>query len=162
MKPVARRLRTLPALVANLGLLLAPVPSLGEARLTSTERSASASLDFRIIIPPIMRVLENSHPQQLDAEASGGFSGRQRLVVLSNMKHGFCVQLRLAAPSVEHWQLDVAPEGGVNVQAAGGGYRLCSARPGRYSLVLQHRFRTPADGANAGLHWPVQTDIATL
>ena len=162
MKPAVRRLPRLPALAASLALLLAPAASRGEARFTSAEPAASAALDFRIVIPPVMRVLENSHPQQLSALDTGGFGASQRLVVLSNMKHGFCVTLRLAQPGVDQWQLDATPEPGVTVQPAGDGWRLCSARPGRYTLVLQHHFGASAAAPTTGLSWPVQTDITTL
>lgn len=159
MKPASRRLT---ALAASLGLLLAPAASQAEAGFASGAPAASASLDFRIIIPPIMRVLENSHPGQLDAGADGSLGAPQRLVVLSNMKHGFCVTLRRATADLGQWQVDVAPEPGVTVQPAGDGWRLCSARPGRYTLQLQHRFGQPADGTTTSLAWPVQTDITTL
>ena len=159
MKPASRRLI---ALAASLGLLLAPAASQGEARFSSEAPAASASLDFRIIIPPVMRVLENSHPGQLDAGADGSLGAPQRLVVLSNMKHGFCVTLRLASAELGPWQVDVAPEPGVTVQPAGDGWRLCSTRPGRYTLQLQHRFNRTAHGPTPGTVWPVQTDITTL
>jgi hypothetical protein len=159
MKPAVRRLV---ALAASLGLLLAPAASQGEARFSSAAPAASGSLDFRIIIPPVMRVLENSHPGQLDTGADGSLGAPQRLVVLSNMKHGFCVTLRLAASDLGRWQVEVAPEPGITVQPAGDGWRLCSARPGRYTLQLQHRFGLTADGTTASLAWPVQTDITTL
>lgn len=162
MKLTVRRLPQLPALAVSLGLLLVPAAGQGEARFNITEPTASASLDFRIVIPPIMRVLENSHPWQLDAGADGSLAASQRLVVLSNMKHGFCVTLRLAAPAPGEWQVEAAPEPGVSVQPAGDGWRLCSARPGRYTLQLQHRFTRTAHGQTPGTAWPVQTDITTL
>ncbi len=97
----------LPTLAAC-ALLLIPATSIGESRLVN-QGNASSSLDFRIIIPPIMRVLENSHPMQLDAEANGDWSAQQRLVVVSNMKRGFCVTLRVSAPEVDAWRLNTAP-----------------------------------------------------
>ena len=160
MKPAVR---CLTVLATSLALLLVPATGAAESRFAEAgQPSASAALDFRIVIPPIMRVLEHSHPSQLGAGADGSLGGEQRLVVLSNMKRGFCVTLRLAHPGAGPWQLDASPEPGVTVQPAGDGYRLCSARPGRYTLVLQHRFGLPADGTTASLAWPVQTDITTL
>lgn len=161
MTPISRHL---PALIASLGWLLAPAPSLGESMLVtgSEGRGASATLNFRIVIPPVMRVMENSHPLQLDADAGGALSAEQRLVVLSNMKRGFCVSLRLAAPGVDRWQLSTAPDNGMNLSPVGDGYRLCSTRPGRYTLVLQHRFDVAAPGQPDGLHWPVQTEIVAI
>jgi hypothetical protein len=162
MTPAVRRLPFLPALAASLGLLLVPVASQGEARFTSTEPGTSAALDFRIVIPAVMRVLENSHPWQLDAGVDGSLAASQRLVVLSNMKHGFCVTLSLAMPGVDQWQVDVVPEPGVTAQAVAGGYRLCSARPGRYTLQLQHRFGHAPQAMSLGLTWPVRTDITAI
>lgn len=159
MKPAHR---LLPALVVSLGLVLAPATSQGEAQLTTSAPAASGALDFRIIIPPVMRVLENSHPPQLTSGADGSLGGQQRLVVLSNMKRGFCVTLRLRSPDVDQWQVRAAPESGVTLQAAGQAYRLCSDRPGRYTMVLQHQFGPSAHVPGAGQDWPVQTDITTL
>lgn len=159
MKPAYRRLS---ALAVSLGLALAPAASQGEAQLASSAPTASGALDFRIIIPPVMRVLENSHPPQLTSDADGSLGGQQRLVVLSNMKGGFCVTLRLRSPDVEQWQVRAAPEPGVTLQAAGQAYRLCSDRPGRYTMVLQHQFGASASATNAGQAWPVQTDISAI
>lgn len=159
MKPAVR------CLSAMLACLVPLVPATGaaESRLAATgAASAGASLDIRIVIPAVMRVLENSHPLQLSADDSGALGGQQRLVVLSTLRGGFCVALRRAQSGGSHWQLDAHPEPGVTLEPAGDGYRLCSARPGRYTLLLQHRF-TPADtGTSASLPWPVQTDISAI
>src|SRR3990167_7675844 len=109
-----------PALVTALtalGLLLAPVNGLSESVVVtgSESRGASATLNFRIVIPPVMRVLKNSHPLQIDPEADGSLSAQQRLVVMSNMKRGFCVTLRLADPALDDWQLTTAPQSGVQL-----------------------------------------------
>ncbi|OOG81432.1 hypothetical protein B0E41_17805 [Hydrogenophaga sp. A37] len=155
--------RRLPALVASLALLAVPSPSLGDSMLVTGGEAAgaSASLNFRIIIPAVMRVMENSHPLQLTANADGALSGEQRLVVLSNLKRGFCVNLRLAVPGVDRWQLHTPPASDIILSPAGDGYRVCSARPGRYTLVLQHQFGVNTPGQQA-MHWPVQTDISAI
>lgn len=159
MKPAYRRLS---ALAVSLGLVLAPAASQGEAQLTSSAPATSGALDFRIVIPPVMRVLENSHPPQLTSDADGSLWGQQRLVVLSNMKRGFCVTLRLRSPDVDQWQVHAAPEPGVTVAASGQAYRLCSDRPGRYTMVLQHQFGASAKPPAGGQVWPVQTDISAI
>lgn len=159
MKPAYRRLS---ALVVSLGLVLAPAASQGEAQLATSAPAASGALDFRVIVPPVMRVLENSHPPLLTSGADGSLGGQQRLVVLSNMKRGFCVTLRLTAPGVERWQVNAQPEPGVTLEAAGDAYRLCSARPGRHTLLLQHHFGPAANAPVTGQAWPVQTDFTTL
>ncbi|WP_382153048.1 hypothetical protein [Hydrogenophaga sp. ANAO-22] len=150
--------RLLSALAAS-ALMLVPATSIGESVLAH-QGQAGASLDFRIIIPPIMRVLENSHPQLLDT-AGGEASAEQRLVVMSNMKRGFCVSLRRAAPQLGTWELQTAPQSGVQLSPVADGYRLCGTRPGQYTVLLQHRFGTGDSRVNA-LHWPVQTDISAI
>jgi hypothetical protein len=148
-----------PALAA-MALMLVPATSIGESVLVH-EGKAGASLDFRIIIPPIMRVLENSHPQELATSSDGEASAEQRLVVQSNLKQGFCVSLRLAAPQLDSWELKTAPQSGVRLSPVADGYRLCGPRPGHYTVLLRHRFGTGESRANA-LHWPVQTDISAI
>ncbi|MBU7576205.1 MAG: hypothetical protein KAF64_22790 [Hydrogenophaga sp.] len=150
--------RLLSALAAS-ALMLVPATSIGESVLAH-QGQAGASLDFRIVIPPIMRVLENSHPQLLDT-TDGEASAEQRLVVMSNMKRGFCVSLRRAAPQLGTWELQTAPQSGVQLSPVADGYRLCGTRPGQYTVLLQHRFGTTDSRASA-LHWPVQTDISAI
>lgn len=137
-----------------LGLLLAPLPARAEAALTTGGAKASASLNIRIVVPPVMRVIENSHPTQVD----GGQPVEQRLVVLSNLRHGFCASLRLSDPQLAHWQLRTDEVGGITLQPVAGGYRLCASRPGRYTLRLQHDFSGPA----TAMAWPVQTELMAL
>ena len=155
--PASTRL-LLPALAASV-LMLIPATSIGESVLVH-QGKAGASLEFRIIIPPVMQVLENSHPMLMDAEADGDWSAQQRLVVVSNMKRGFCVTLRQADPQLRGWRLQTAQEGGVSLSPVADGYRLCTARAGRYTLLLQHQFDT-SETATA-LRWPVQTDLMAM
>ena len=155
--------RTLRPFLACLGfstLLLAPAPGMSEALLV-TQGRAGASLDFRIIIPPVMRVLENSHPTRMDAVAGGDWSAEQRVVVLSNMKRGFCVTLRMTSPDVEAWRLQTEQSGGITLSPVDDGYRLCTPRAGRYTLLLQHDFEAVRNTSST-LRWPVQTDITAL
>jgi len=140
-----------------MGLLLAPLPVHAEAALTTGGGPASASLNIRLVIPPVMRVIENSHPLAID----GPQPVEQRLVVLSNLRQGFCASLRLSDPHVTGWQLRTDEVGGVTLQPVAGGYRLCASRPGRYALRLQHDFSSPATPATA-MAWPVQTELMAL
>lgn len=153
-----------PALLAS-ALMLLPATSIGESVLVN-QGKASAALDFRIIIPPIMRVLENSHPLSLDAEASGDWSAQQRLVVVSNMKRGFCVTLRMSTPEVDNWRLKTAQHDSVTLTQVNDGYRLCAPRAGRYTLLLEHEFnaanKSSGTTTTGALRWPVQTDITAL
>lgn len=156
-----RRSHSLPLLLATLALLLAPLPGAAESSLVGNG-NASATLNIRIVIPSVMRVLENSHPEQLVADASGAHTAQQRLVVVSNMRHGFCVTLRQTDPQLSNWRLQTAQEGGVSLHPVTDGYRLCTARPGRYTLLLQHEFQTVAGSDPTALRWPVQTDLTAM
>lgn len=148
------------AALATLTLLLSPATSMGESMATRGTQ-ASASVDLLIRVPAVMQVLENSHPAQLDG-ALGGWSAEQRLVVVSTMQRGFCVTLRQTEPRVDNWRLHTAQEGGVTLSPVSDGYRVCTARPGRYTLLLQHAFDTTAGQTTARLRWPVQTDLTAL
>lgn len=149
------------AALAACAMLLVPATGMGESAI-ATQGNAGAALDFRIIIPPIVRVLENSHPSQLDAEADGDWNGQQRLVVLSNMKRGFCVTLRMTQPQVADWRVNAAQADGAELVRVSDGYRWCAPRAGRYTLLLDHAFGGPRTTAGGPLRWPVQTDITAL
>lgn len=154
-----------PSLIALAALALGmPSTSMGESVLVSGAggTGSSASVDIRIIVPPVMQVLENTHPSQLGVAVDGQWNAQQKLVVMSTMKRGFCVTLRLATPQVDDWQLNTLVESGATLDAVADGYRLCTARAGRYTLLLQHAFA--ADNAPSGeaLRWPVRTDLTAL
>lgn len=142
-------------------LLSVPAHGIGES-LVVTQGGSGASLDFRIIIPPIMRVLENSHPVQMEPVVGGDWSAEQRLVVLSNMKRGFCVTLRMNTSDVDRWRLQTEQTGGITLSPVSDGYRLCTPRPGRYTLLLQHEFEASGNSTMQSLRWPVQTDISAI
>ena len=154
-----------PSLIALAALALGmPGTGMGESVQVSGAggTGSSASVDIRIVVPPVMQVLENSHPAQLGVSEDGQWSAQQKLVVMSTMKRGFCVTLRLATPQVNDWQLQTSQEGGTTLNPLADGYRLCATRAGRYTLLLQHAFA--ADNALSGeaLRWPVRTDLTSL
>ncbi len=154
-----------PSLIALAFLALGvPGTSLSESVLITGARStgASASVDIRIVVPPVMQVLENSHPSLLGVPVDGQWNAQQKLVVVSTMKRGFCVSLRLATPQVEGWQLQTLQGGGTTLSAVADGYRLCTARAGRYTLLLQHAFAADTPLAGDALRWPVRTDLTAL
>ena len=157
---MSRSMRPALTFLAASALVLAPATGMGEG-LTVSQGNAGASLDFRIIIPPIMQVLENSHPTQLTPVVGGDWSAEQRLVVVSNMKRGFCVLLRMNSPDVDAWRLKTEQTGGITLSPFSDGYRLCTPRPGRYTLLLQHDFEA-AENTTESLRWPVQPDITAL
>lgn len=153
--------RPRPSALALIALLLAGasagVRADGE-RITGPG-SASGSLDFRIVIPPYMRLSENQHPAELGTGAGDVRSARQRLVVSSTLRRGFCVALRLSSPSVQGWRVQAPAAGGVTVEQRGDMHHVCAPRPGRYVVELEHEF---VSGGPGPLPWPVQTELHAL
>lgn len=79
------------------------------------------------------------------------------------MQRGFCVSLRMSTPEIVAWRLHTPQSGGITLDVVQDGYRLCTQRPGRYTLLLQHEFEaTPPRPTIDALRWPVQTDITAL
>lgn len=161
MSKFSPRPNRLSAALLAVGWLLTPATGMSESGQGGASRPASAALDFRIVIPPVMQVLENSHPRQLDTFAGGEASALQRLVVVSNMKRGFCVSLRQDAAPLSTWEVQTAPQSGMRLSLVANGYRLCGSQPGRYTVLIQHRFRS-SDGSVNALNWPIQTDISAI
>ncbi len=157
MTPPIALQRCLAAVLLTGGLLI-PVSSQAEAGWAPAGRSASASLDIRIVIPPVLQVLENAPSPQLQPDGAGAWLGQQRLVVVSNLKRGFCAHLRAPDGRAEGWTLDLPAGSGVLAERAADGWRLCSQRAGRHQLDVQHRFQ--ASGSVPA--WPVATDITAL
>lgn len=148
-----------PALLAGI-LLWVPATGSSESVLVH-QGKASTSLDFRIIIPPFVRVLENRHPLLLEFAADETARAEQHLVVESNMKQGFCISLRRTAPHLGTWELQTAFQSEIQLFKVADGYQLCGTRPGQYSVLLQHRFGRNADSTSA-LKWSVRTDISAI
>lgn len=157
------RARLVPALLSA-GLAAAAGPSLGDsvAAVGGEGLSARASIQIRVVIPSMMRVLENSHPLHIEPEADGSHRAQQRIVVQSNLKRGFCVTLRVADAQRSGWRLQTAPPHGLQLDPIADGYRLCGPQPGPYTLLLNHHFAStntsPAEPVRLG--WPVMTEIS--
>jgi hypothetical protein len=155
---------THPVILAAGLLLLAAATAHAESRLAPPDQGARASLDFRIVIPPVVRLLENRHPDQLQRVAAGHFTARQTLVLLSNFKRGACVMLRRPADAgggTWAWRPQALDDAQATLQPAGDGWRLCTAGPGRHTLQLQHDFEPPSDDADDA-RWPVITELAAI
>lgn len=157
-----QRSHSLSTLLAAWVLLFVPLSGATESTQIAGSGPASASLQFLIVVPAVMKVLENSHPLHLVGDESGAISAEQRLVVVSNMKRGFCVTLRMAEPWVGAWQMKTAQAGGVTLSPLADGYQLCTTRPGRYDMLLEHAFDARAAGEHSAVRWPVQTHLSSL
>lgn len=156
MNPAARHL--LPLLI---GLSLS-WSAAAESRLVTGQGSASASIDFRIVVPAIVRVLGNQHPSSIQlADASA----RQELEVLTTLRQGFCAVLRLNTSGIRDWSLH-SSSAGVQILRTADGYRVCAPRNGRHRIALEHRFSVDAASdrlsSAAALPWPVQTELSSI
>ena len=155
------------ALAFGLGTGSGVSPARADGALSLNGHQTSSSLDFRIIIPPVLRVVENSYPPLLPAAdaQTGRISALQRVVLVSTLRKGFCMDLRLTQPGMTGWQVLASGSTGVWIQPSEGGYRICANRAGRYVVALQHEFslkvNRPASPAPA-LGWPVYMDLAAL
>lgn len=150
------------------GLVCTSLSSRAGEMLSVDKPQASTTLDFAIVIPAVLRILENSHPAALlSADTAGSLiSATQRMVLVSTLGKGFCMDLQLNQQQVAGWQLNVSGSAGTRVEAAEGGYRVCAMRPGRFELALQHAFslkdHKPGTAAQASsLSWPVSVSLAT-
>ena len=162
----------IPALALGLGLATYLPNALADGAPSADGRQTGSSLDFRIIIPPVLRVVENSYPPVLPTAdgSTGRISALQRVVLVSTMRRGFCMDLRLTQPRMTHmtdWQLQASGSTGISVAPSEGGHRVCASRAGRYELTLQHAFRLK-DRLSASavpapaVDWPVHLDLVAL
>lgn len=167
---VAAKLPILLALflfTANVCLLSLPLSArAGETlQLNDKSGSTSAALTFAIVIPSVLRILEDTHPDIL--QVYGAFdtlvSAQQRMVVISTLGKGFCMDLRLASQQVVSWHMTSSgSSAGIWIETTVGGYRLCARKAGRFEIYLQHNFEltqkaspTPLNGTS----WPVNVSL---
>jgi len=147
---------TAPTLAVMLGVA-AVCPAAAESVVATGAQAATAHLTLRVVIPPMVRLQEDSHPAEL---ASGVV--QQKLVIQTNLRQGFCAALRLAAKVPNRWELRVAAGDEVRLQPGPEGYRLCSNGPGRHTVLLEHRFDTAGGADDTPFAWPVRLEIAAL
>jgi len=157
------------ALSALLVAMCCTPPSSRAGEMLSVDKpQASATLNFAIVIRAVLRILENNHPALLSADmGTVSVSALQRMVLVSTLRKGFCMDLRLNPQQVADWQLSLSGSPGIRVEAADGGYRICTSHAGRFELALQHVFNlktgqaAPRHQASA-LHWPVSMSLASV
>jgi hypothetical protein len=124
---------------------------------------ASAKIDFRVVIPETLRLLADDHPARLskgDARNAPA-PALQRIVMLSTLRKGFCLNLRLGSREVAHWKLQLPGSPDARMDATAEGYRLCVLHAGRHELALSHSF--VMGGQRAGpdpVDWPVYLSLA--
>jgi hypothetical protein len=168
-------------------LSLAPAAAVTAPTDHSTDVRKTDAVDFAIVIPAVLRLLENDHPAELQplAAPASPISALQRVVLVSTLRSGFCMDLRLTPlqvgqTQVADWQVQLAAlsgaaaASGARVEAFDGGWRVCTRRAGRFELALQHAFSMrptapearvsmaiDAAGQTASLGWPVALSLST-
>lgn len=167
VQPPAKHLVPVIALLA--GLLWAPASASASESLSADGHRASAVANFSIIIPAVLRIVENSHPRLLPAAdtKTSRISALQRMVLVSTLGKGFCMDLQLTRRQIADWQVQLSGSRGAWVQASEGGYRVCTSRAGRYELALQHDFSLRQDAAAgvdanmaSAVEWPVSLNLS--
>lgn len=151
------------SLMAGLCLLFSPVTAHAESSMGVHGGSASATVRIRVVIPPVVRVLQDLHPISLDVANNDRLRAEQRLVVSTNLRQGFCLDLQKHVRPDTEWNVQAIGGDAVVITAQDGGYRLCGDRQGVYTLVLQHEFQLAGSLGDGGtLAWPVRTELTAL
>lgn len=168
-RSTARRLTRLVLLLFAANVCLLALPPLARAGETlqpaGKSNSVDAALTFAIVIPSVLRVLENTHPEVLESfgPSNSLVSALQRMVLISTLGKGFCMDLRLTHQQVANWNLTSSgSSAGVRVEATEGGYRLCARKAGRFEVLLQHNFEFTGNASltpTYSTHWPVNLSL---
>jgi len=147
-----------------LGLLLfSTATAQAESSMGLHGGSASASVHIRVVVPPVVRVLQDLHPRLLEVTPEERLRAEQKLVVSTNMRRGFCLDLRNNVSPASHWRLRLVGGDAVEITPQGDGYRLCGSRQGLYTLVLEHDFLpSKPEGIGPGVPWPIRTELTML
>ena len=158
MKTLLTR-QTCATLAAALALL---TPAIGNtsSSVTFNGNSASASVEIRIVVPPSVRILGDSHPPQLMATLGRPIEALQKLTISTNVQRGFCLQLQSTQGANAGWRLQQIDGDDVSIAPSQGGYRVCGGRNGTYNLVLKHEFSAPE--GNLAMAWPVRTELHSI
>ena len=141
--------------VACLVALLAPVASHAGSAAGSTSASAQVRID--VVVAPVVRVLANSFPVLPGTTTQRPQTVSQRLVVSTNVRHGFCLNLHADGHIAGGWRVRSIGDDPVQVDAVGNGWRVCGHRQGLHTLLLEHEFDAPVDSAR-----PVRTELTLL
>jgi hypothetical protein len=70
------------------------------------------------------------------------------------------MDLQITEHQLSDWQLQISTGAGTWLQRAADGYRLCTARAGRYDVALQHDFNA-VGSTDQARGWPVVVSITT-
>lgn len=148
------------AALALAALSAAPSPALAESAAGASK--AKAAVDFRIVIPKVLRVRTLRQPDRLvvtPRDVSAGFVEIDRGVeveVLSNLRGGHTVQFHLASLVVRAVRVSGM---GAAIDVAGDGGAVFMPRaprePTRSTLILGFRLQLAKDVEPGVYAWPV-------
>ena len=137
---------------------------------------ASASVRIRLVVEPMLRLLENRQSAWAINPDNGNAVAQQKIVIASNLRDGFCVDLSqgtadthtdtdantIASSNGPAWQITPLQASGAHILPTTSGYQVCGSRPGLYTLVLQHELsRAQALQASAAAGW-IQTQLSSI
>lgn len=152
-------------------LFSATTPVVASSNADLDGRKTSAAVNFTIIIPAVLRILENEHPITLVATQPTAntlterLGAVQKITVVSTLRQGFCMDLRLSRGDIADWKMSLQSAANVWLESTADGYRMCTGRPGRHLLTLQHAFTwQPTDNRRSGafneIAWPVNVSVS--
>lgn len=145
------------------GMWVASAGAHAASTLAADSSNASAKVDIQVVIPAIMRILEDNHPALLAPpdEQQGNRPSEQRIVMLSTLRKGFCLAMTLGTRQVASWQMQLKASPHARMETTAGGYRLCVSRAGRHEIALSHDFGLGGQPAGATpLDWPVYLSLS--
>ena len=116
------------------------LPFLGHAE----PKSAQGGINFRIVIPEVLELRQNIHPQTAQTDTV------QRLLIQSNSR-STCVQVT-APGNLEGWRVNSTTPQWYKIPTAQGA-NFCTNAQGNLDLVLQHTFNQPLS------YWPIQVTV---
>ena len=130
---------------------------------------ASASVRIRLVVEPMLRLLENRQSAWAINPDNGNAVAQQKIVIASNLRDGFCVDLSQGTASNNNsstsnpaWQITPLQASGAQILPTTSGYQVCGSRPGLYTLVLQHELRRAQDlQASAAAGW-IHTQLSSI
>lgn len=133
-----------------------PKPVQAESALGS--QSATAQVRITVLVPPMLHLVGNHHPDRLEAAGEGRWQGVQLLTFRTNLRTGACIGLNQQSSSAA-WGVQ-AMSGPVRLEGDRAGYRVCSVGPGLVTAELRHVFEGQVDQGVPPV-WPVMVSASS-
>lgn len=147
-------------------LLAAAAPALAESQL-ATQGSAAARLDFRVVIPVVLKVHALDQPSGLEITEQHLRQGyvdvadASRVRLTSNGRRGFSLAVAWDAALVDRVEVRT-PLSDFVAPANGAAIQVPTTRYGEQELPVSYRIHLKT-GTRAGLHrWPVGLSFSSI